>query len=162
MSISILFGCSFCCCCCCVYQFSSPSTSSSSLFTERLYGLFQSEFYYSIRTDFADIHCRTVRADGNCVWILEIAPMIDNLFGIWVDGESSDWNLWWRWTIHSVDKVFCEMEFRNGVLSYGSDNNFGIYSIYHMHPQRTLVRDLVLESLRLVFLRRESFSGQPC
>lgn len=60
----------------------------------RLRLLFQSEFNYPIWTDFGHIHGRTVRADGNCVRILKIAPMIDNLFGVWIDGEASDWNLW--------------------------------------------------------------------
>lgn len=75
---------------------SPPSSSCSIVYI--LYSvrsrLFQSEFYYSIRSDFADIHGRTIRANGNCVRILKIAPMVNDLFGVWVDGETSDWNLW--------------------------------------------------------------------
>lgn len=74
----------------------SPPSSSSIVYTVYIVRscLFQSEFYYSIRSDFADIHGRTIGANGNCVRVLKIAPMVNDLFGIWVDGETSDWNLW--------------------------------------------------------------------
>lgn len=164
MSVSILFGCS--CCLLLLLLLLRLSILVSIIIIDHLRlvrecGLFQSEFYYSIRTDFTDIHCRTIRADGNCVWIFKIAPMIDDLFGIWIDSKTSDRNLWWGWTIHSVDKVLYKMEFRM-VLSVLISKVFELNSIYHMRRQRTPVRDLVLESLPLVFLRHVSFSGQPC
>lgn len=78
----------------------------------------QCEFGDFIRSDFADVHGRTIRANGNGVGIVETTPVIDDFLSAWIDGETAYRN-WGRCgTIDSIHVVTWTLDKR---LKYGND-----------------------------------------
>lgn len=59
-----------------------------------MFNLDQCKLGNFVGADLTHIHGGPVRANGNGVRILKVAPMVDNLFGAWIDGETANRNHW--------------------------------------------------------------------
>lgn len=118
----------------------------------------ENEFCHSIRSNFTNIHCRSVRTNSNSVRIIKVSPMIDYLFGVRINCKPSDGNHWRRWSIHSINIIACKSNSLILWIRWWVSTNWD----YRVLRHQKLFPNLVLAQLRPVCLHHVSFSVQRC